>query len=326
MATVYHDADADLSRLKDRLIGVIGYGNQGRAQSLNLRDSGLSVIVGCPQDKSREQAQDDGFEVYDVAPAADASDIILMLIPDEVQPAVYAGDIRPGLRDGDALCFASGYNVHFETIELPPFVDVVMVAPRMIGESVRSLFVDGQGFPCFIAAHQDASGAALQTAVALARGIGGTRAGALESSFEEETLIDLFAEQFLWAGIVRLCQLYYDLLVEAGCSPEAVATDLYLSGELAEVAQAMRRTGFFKQLDLHSHTSQYGQLSRGDRIIAPAVVEEAKKVLAHIRDGGFAGEWKAEQEAGKPTLTELKRKALAHPLNEVETRLFEMWQ
>jgi ketol-acid reductoisomerase len=321
MVTVYHDADADPACLRGLTIAVIGYGNQGRAQSLNLRDSGLRVLVGCPQDEYAQAARGDGFEVSDVAEAAAKADVVLLLIPDEVQPAVYEASIRSGLQHGKTLCFASGYNIHFKLIEPPAGVNVVMVAPRMIGKAVRTAFVEGRGFPCFIAVGQDADGKALRIALAIARGIGGTRAGAFVSSFEEEVLIDLFAEQFLWAGIVRLCRLYYDVLVEAGCAPEAVATDMYLSGEMVEIARAMAEVGFFKQLGLHSQTSQYGQLSRGKAVIGPEVEHTARRVLEGIRNGDFAREWEAEQQRGKPLLASLKGEAFAHPLNEVERSL-----
>ncbi len=321
MPTIYHDADADLSVLHDRTLGIIGYGNQGRAQALNLRDNSCSVVVGCPADDYATQAAEDGFEVLEVAQAVETADVIFVLIPDEVQPEVYRDQIAPCLRDGNVLCFASGYNVFYKLVAPPPTVDVVMVAPRMIGDAVRSLFVSGKGFPCLVAVEQDASGHAMDVALAIALGIGGTKAGAFASSFEEETVIDLFAEQFLWAGIDRLCTLYYDLLVESGCEPETVATELYLSGEMVEVAEAMIEKGFFKQLELHSQTSQYGQLSRGDRVITEKAVEEARHTLAALRSGEFAREWAAEQAEGKPLLARLKEEAFAHPLNEVERRL-----
>lgn len=321
MATIYHDEDADLSLLEDRAIGIIGYGNQGRAQALNLRDGGFSVIVGCPPDEYRERAIEDRVEVCEVAEAAERAEIVLVLIPDEVQPAVYAESIQPGLREGDTLGFASGYNVHFKLLEPPPFVDVIMVAPRMIGSAVRDLFLKGDGFPCLVAVGQDATGRAHQTALAIARGIGGTKAGAFESSFQEEVLIDLFAEQFLWAGIGKLCRLYYETLVESGCAAETVATEMYLSGEMVEVAEAMIKDGFFKQLDLHSQTSQYGQLSRADRVLGPDAEKTAQEILAGIRGGDFAREWAEEQRQGKPLLTKLKQEAFSHPLNEVERKL-----
>ena len=321
MVSIYYDEDADLSTLAGAAIGVIGYGNQGRAQSLNLRESGATVIVGCRKDEYREKAKSDGFEVYDIAEAADKASIILVLIPDEVQPAVYGDSILPSLREGKTLGFASGYNIHFKFIVPPPFVDVIMVAPRMIGSAVRSLYQEDKGFPCLVAVGQDATGRAMRTCLAIACGIGGTKEGAFASSFKQEVLIDLFAEQFLWAGVGRLCRLYYETLVEAGCAPETVATEMYLSGEMAEVAQAMAEEGFFKQLDLHSQTSQYGQLSRGAIVAGDEVEKRAREILEGIRNGDFAREWAAELQGGKPALKKLKQEALSHPLNEVEQGL-----
>jgi ketol-acid reductoisomerase len=321
MVTIYSDDDGDLSLLANLTIAVIGYGNQGRAQALNLRDSGLDVVVGCAPDAYAERAREDGLPVLSIAEAAEAGRLLLILLPDEVQPEVYAADIAPGLRPGDTLDFASGYNIHYGMFEPPADVDVVLVAPRMIGEAVRSRFLDGRGFPCLVAAHQDASGSALGRALALARGIGGTKAGAFASSFKEETLVDLFAEQFLWAGIGKLCRVYFEALVEAGCSPEAVASEMYLSGEMVEVAQAMIDHGFFRQLDVHSHTSQYGQLSRADAAAGSDVAGRARKILAGLQNGAFAKEWAAERARGCPTLAALKKEAFAHPLNDVEREL-----
>jgi ketol-acid reductoisomerase len=191
----------------------------------------------------------------------------------------------------------------------------------MIGQAVRSLYVEGAGFPCLVAAHQDATGQALPTALALARAIGATRCGAFASSFEEETLIDLFAEQMLWPGIIKLCLLYFEKLVDAGCDPEVVTNELYLSGEFFEIAKAMITDGFFGQLKLHSHTSQYGQLSRADRMAPDALLEAVDDAMAGIQSGAFAREWADEQEKGLPALQTLWQKALDHPLTESENRL-----
>jgi ketol-acid reductoisomerase len=307
--------------LEGKTIGVMGYGNQGRAQALNLRDSHFRVVVGCPPDAYRDRAVEDGLDAFDVSEATQKADIILILIPDEVQPAVYRESIAPGLEKGKALGFASGYNIYFNLIEPPSFVDLFMVAPRMIGSAVRSRYLSGRGFPCLVAVGEDATGRAHKTTLAIARAIGGTKAGAFASSFKEEVLVDLFAEQFLWAGIGKLCRLYFETLVAAGCTPETVATEMYLSGEMLEVAKAMIEEGFFKQLDLHSQTSQYGQLSRADRVLGDGAEERARQVLEAIRNGDFAREWAKEQAQGKPTLSRLKREALEHPLNEIERKL-----
>lgn len=321
MARVHGDQDADLAVLNGRTIGIIGYGNQGRAQARNIRDSGLKVIVGNVDDAYRSQAVGDGFAVLSIAEAAKAADIVVLLLPDEVQPAVYSRQVAPHLGAGDVLCFASGYNVHYGRIVPPPGVDVILVAPRMIGQAVRRLYRQGAGFPCLVAAHQDASGQAMKIALGLAKAIGATRFGAFESSFREETLIDLFAEQMLWPGIIKLCLLYFEKLVAAGCDPEVVTSELYLSGEFVEIARAMITEGFFEQLKLHSHTSQYGQLSRADRMAPGDLLEAIDGAMAEIQSGAFAREWAAEQERGLPTLSRLWQEALGHPMSRSEKRL-----
>ena len=321
MATVHHDQDADLTVLDGRTVGIIGYGNQGRAQARNMRDSGLKVIVGNAEDAYRPLAIGDGFGVLSIAEAAREADIVVLLLPDEIQPAVYRQHLAPHLKGGDVLCFASGYNIHYERIVPPAGVDVILMAPRMIGQAVRSLYQRGAGFPCLVAAHQDASGRAMATALALAKAIGATRFGAFESSFQEETLIDLFAEQMLWPGIIKLCLLYFEKLVAAGCDPEVVTSELYLSGEFVQIARAMIAEGFFEQLKLHSHTSQYGQLSRMDRMAPKDLLEAVDAAMAEIQSGAFAREWTAEQDKGLPTLERLRREALRHPMNRSEKRL-----
>jgi ketol-acid reductoisomerase len=326
MSTIYHDQDARIETLEGRRIGVIGYGNQGRAQALNMRDSGLDPQIGNIADAYADQAVKDGFAVRPIAEVAAASDVLLILVPDEVQPVVFASDITPHLRPGDLLCFASGYNIHFRQIPLPETVDVVMVAPRMIGQAVRNLFVRGDGYPCLVGIDQDPSGKALDLALGIAKAIGATRLGAFSSSFEEEATIDLFAEQMLWPAITRLCTLYFEKLVACGCDPDIVATELHLSGEFLEISRAMITEGFFKQLKLHSHTSQYGQLSRGSRMVSESVEREADAVLDEIRSGAFAREWRDEQDQGLPTLKALWQQALAHPLSEAEARLEDLRQ
>jgi len=324
MAKIYHDGDADLAVLNGRTIGIIGYGNQGRAQALNMRDSGLGPLVGNPDDEYKATALSDGFDVRPIAQVAAAADILLLLLPDEVQPAVYSQQIAPHLVPGKVLCFASGYNIHFRRIVPPGTVDVILVAPRMIGQGVRNMFTRGAGYPCLLATHQDASGQALKTALAIAKAIGATRLGAFESSFREETLVDLLAEQMLWPGINKLCLLYFEKLVAAGCDPEVVTTELYLSGEFVEIAKSMITSGFFEQLKLHSHTSQYGQLSRMERMAPRAVIDAVDLAMEEIQSGAFRDEWTAEQEKGLPTLKRLWEEARRHPMVLCERRLEEL--
>jgi ketol-acid reductoisomerase len=321
MATIYRDEDADLAVLRGRTIGVLGYGNQGRAQAMNLRDSGLDPRVANRDDEYRDMAVRDGFAVQPITQVAEEADVILMLLPDEIQPAVYDEQVRPSLQAGDVLCFASGYNVHYKTIQPPDGVGLIMVAPRMIGTAVRELYTKRLGFPCLVACDEDDDGRLLSLALAVAKAIGGTRLGAFHSSFREEVLIDLFAEQMLWPGIVKLCLLYFEKLTASGCDPEIVATELHLSGEFVEIAKAMITRGFFAQLKLHSQTSQYGQLSRMDRMAPPELLARVDAVVDEIASGRFHAEWTDEQQAGKPTLKRLWQRALAHPLAASEAKL-----
>ncbi len=321
MAIVYRDDDVDLGVLKERRIGVIGYGNQGRAQALNIRDSGLAPIVGNRDDEYKARATADGFAVRPIRAVADEADVILVLIPDEVQPQVYEEQIKPHLRRGDVLCFASGYNIYYKAIVPSEGVGAIMVAPRMIGRAVRHLYQEGLGFPCLVAAEDDADGQLMPMALALAKAIGATRFGAFESSFREETVIDLFAEQMLWPGIIKLCLLYFEKLVANGCDPEIVTTELHLSGEFVEIAKAMITHGFFGQLKLHSQTSQYGQLSRADRMAPPELLAQVDRAMEEVCSGKFHAEWVQEQQAGKPNMQRLWRQVLEHPLAQSEAKL-----
>jgi ketol-acid reductoisomerase len=321
MARVFRDNDVDMGVLAGRRIGIVGYGNQGRAQALNIRDSGFVPRIGNRDDEYRGRAVEDGFAVRSISEVAEASDVVLLLIPDEVQPQVYEEQVKPYLRPGDVLCFASGYNVYYKAIVPPEGVGAIMVAPRMIGRAVRNLYAEQLGFPCLVAAENDPGGQAMRIALALAKAIGATRLGAFESSFREETVIDLFAEQMLWPGIIKLCLLYFEKLVENGCDPEIVTTELHLSGEFVEIAKAMITHGFFGQLKLHSQTSQYGQLSRADRMAPPELLAQIDKAIEDISSGKFHAEWVQEQKAGKPNMTRLWRQALEHPLAKSEAKL-----
>ena len=240
MARMYFDEDADLHHIRDRTVCIVGYGNQGRSQALNLRDSGIQVIVGSRRDTSYETARVDGFDVCPVPDAAERADIVFFLVPDEVMPKVFDDEISPVLRSGDMLVFASGYNIAFDLLQPAPDVDVVMIAPRMIGAGVRETYLSGDGFPSLVAVHQDATGVAWQRTLALCKGIGSTRMGVIESSFLEEATVDLFAEQ---VGYLYAVRRYCEVLVEAGCSPEAAMLEFYASGEGIETAKAYRDIG-----------------------------------------------------------------------------------
>jgi len=318
---IYHDEDADLSLLAGRRIGVIGYGNQGRAQALNLRDSGLDVVIGNREDEYADAAREDGFCVLPISQIR--ADVIMLLIPDEVMPAVFEEQIAPHLTAGDALVFASGYNVAFGLIEPPACVDVVLVAPRMIGAGVRELYLSGEGFPSFIGVAQDPSGRAKEIALALAKGIGSTRVGAIEVTFAQEAELDLFTEQCFGPAFGHVLATAVNLLLEEGYPPEAVLVELYLSGELAYTMGKIAELGLIEQGALHSRTSQYGSMSRGMRFILPELRDKMREGLEEIRSGKFAQEWVAEQAAGCPMLEMLWQAARSLPLYHLEQQVRE---
>ncbi len=318
---VYHDQDADLSLLAGRRIAVIGYGNQGRAQALNLRDSGLEVLVGNQKDRYAENAREDGFAVLSIEQAAAEADAVMMLIPDEVAPTIFEREIAPHLAEGNALVFASGYNVAFGFITPPPSADVVLVAPRMIGAGVRDLYLAGRGFPSFIGVAQNHSGQAMEIALALARGIGSTRMGVVEVTFAQEAELDLFTEQCFGPAFGQVLTTAIDLLLEEGYPPEAVLLELYMSGELSYTLGKIAELGLVEQTALHSRTSQYGSMSRGMRFIIPELRTRMREGLDEIRSGQFAQEWAAEQAVGSPILETLKEAARSLPLHNLEQEL-----
>jgi ketol-acid reductoisomerase len=320
----YYDRDVDMKVLEGRKVAIIGYGNQGWAQGLNMRDSGVVVIVGNIQDDSFERASVDGFPTMSIPEAVQRGDVLCLLMPDEVQQEVFQRDIAPYLRAGQVLDFAHGYNIRYGFIRPPQNVDVIMVAPRMIGVGVRERFVAGSGAPAFVAVEQDATGQAWPTALAIAQAIGATRAGALRSTFAEETELDHFSEQAVWPVITRLLRMAYELLTEHGYQPEAVLMELYASGEPAQVFKEMAEVGLFRQMSFHSHTSQYGTLSRGPQVLPDDFRATLAQALDAIQQGSFAREWEAERQAGYPVFERLKAEALAHPINQVEDRLREM--
>lgn len=298
MATIYHDEDADLGVILGQTVAILGYGNQGSAQAKNLRDSGFEVIVGNIEDSYRETARAEGFDVVPIAEAAARGDLLLLLTPDEVMPEVYEKDVAPHLSRGNLLCFAHGYNVAFGLIVPPNFIDVVMIAPRMIGAGVRDTYLSGEGFASFVGVHQDATGRAKQRVLALAKALGSTRAGCLEMSMKDEATLDLFTEQAFGPAFGRVMMTAIDTLVEAGYPPEAVLMELYLSGELAYSFRKMREMGALRQHELHSHTSQYGTISRSLRYfdLDPMLKQKMQESLEEIRSGAFAKEWSTSRE------------------------------
>lgn len=319
---VYRDEDADLAHLKGKNVVVLGYGNQGRSQSLNMRDSGLSVTVASIRDSSAEKAEADGFTVIPVDGCARQADILMMLIPDEVQRQIYDEKLAQDMGPGKTLCFGHGYNFNFGAISPPPEVDVVLVAPRMIGVGVRTLFEKGKGAPSYVAIGQDGSGHAKETMLAITKAIGSTRVGAMEVTFEQETIIDLFLEQTLMPIFTRTMTWVFDILTEeAGIDPGLVTVEMYGSGEMAEVFQACAAEGFWKQLQFHSRTAQFGELSNKDQVLPDSVRKTMVEKLEHIRSGGFAREWSEDEKAGFPRYNALIEEIGKHPINEAESEI-----
>ena len=321
---VYYDADADRARLRDRVFAIIGYGSQGHAHAQNLRDSGANVIVGLrPGGPSSARAASDGLEVRSVADAARAGDVIMMLVPDQEQRAVYEDAVAPALGPGKTLMFAHGFNIHFGEIVPPTAVDVSMIAPKSPGHLVRSEYQAGRGVPALVAVHQDASGSALPNALAYAAGIGCARAGVIGTTFAEETETDLFGEQaVLCGGVTALVQAGFDTLTEAGYAPEMAYFECL--HELKLIVDLIYRGGLGFMRHSISNTAEYGDLTRGDRVISPAVRAEMRRLLADIRSGAFAREWIAECRAGAPRFAELRRAARQHPIEKVGAELRAM--
>ena len=322
---IYTDDESSLEPLDGKTIAILGYGNQGRAQALNLRDSGVKVVVGNQQDSYLEQAVADGFEPMTIAKAATIADFLIILTTDESQPLIWEGQIAPGISAGNTLVWASGYNVGYELISPSSDVDVVLVAPRMTGNFVRTLFEQGRGAVAQVAVHQDASGEAWARMMAVAKGIGATWAGVFESSFREEAELDLFAEQVVWAGLVAWFEECFKLGVEQGFSPELMVMELYGSGEASEILGMMAREGFYKQMAHHSTTSQYGTLSRAPRLLNDEIRAKMREILVNdIKGGAFTEEWRREQASGSKTLAKLKEEALHSGMSEAEEEVIRL--
>lgn len=320
---VYRCADAPLEALAGERIAVIGYGNQGRSQALNLRDSGLDVVIGVRADATRARAEADGFAVFEPAEAVARADVAMLLVPDEVMPELFEQQLRPVLREGACVEVASGYNVAFGHLDPPAHADVVMVAPRMIGPGVRELYLAGRGFPSFVCVHRDATGRARARMLAIARGIGSTRAGCLELSCADEAALDLFNEQGFGPAFGMALTNAIHTLVDAGFPPEAVLLEILHSGELAYTLGRMVTDGVVDQMDHHSHTSQYGSMTRALRFLDLDLRSRMEAVLADIRSGAFAREWSEERRAGMPLYTRLREARLQHPVRRWEERVRE---
>jgi ketol-acid reductoisomerase len=324
MAKIYYDSDADLTVLKDKKVAILGYGNQGRAHALNLKDSGVDVIIGLyRQSKSWKRAEEDGLDVMEVSDAVKEADIIMFLIPDMVQPEVYRKLVKDNLEERDMLMFAHGFNIHYNQIIPPEWVDVTMVAPKSPGHLVRRMFVEGKGVPALVAVHQNYTGKALDIALAYAKAIGCTRAGVIETTFKEETETDLFGEQVdLCGGVTELIKATFETLVEAGYQPEVAYFEAL--NELKLIVDLIYEGGLTKMWMAVSETAKYGGLTRGRRIINENVREEMKKILKEIQTGEFAREWILENQAGRPVYNKLLEMDMNHPIEKVGRELRKM--
>lgn len=325
MARMYYDADANLDLLAGKTIAIIGYGSQGHAHALNLKDSGMNVIVGLyPGSKSATKAKDAGIPVHSVADASKAADFIMILLPDEVQRSVYLNEIEPNLSEGNVLAFAHGFNINYGQIVPPANVDVVMVAPKGPGHLVRRTYEQGQGVPALFAVYQNASGQARDRAMAYAKGIGGTRGGVLETTFREETETDLFGEQVvLCGGLSALIKAGFETLVDAGYQPELAYFECL--HEVKLIVDLIVEGGLATMRDSISNTAEYGDLTRGPRIITDETRVEMKKILSEIQTGQFAREFVLENQSGKAGFHAMRRREAEHPIEEVGKDLRSMF-
>ncbi len=318
---MYFEKDADLAHLAGKTVAIIGYGSQGHAQALNLRDSGIKVLVSeLPGTVNFNFAKEHGFTPVSAAEAAAKSDVIQLLIPDTIQPAVYRSDVAPHLKAGKALMFSHGFNIHYRCIEAPKNVDVFMIAPKGPGHLVRSEFERGAGVPCLVAVEQNASGKALDIALAYAKGIGGTRAVVMETTFKEETETDLFGEQVcLCGGASELVKAAFTTLVEAGYQEEIAYFECL--HELKLIVELLYQGGLSWMRYSVSDTAEYGDYSRGPRVITAQVKDEMRRILAEIQDGSFAREWILENQAGAPFLKRRRALGRQEKLEEVGRRV-----
>src|SRR6202158_5095240 len=324
MANLYYDKDADLALVHAKKVAIIGYGSQGHAHALNLRDSGVSVVVGLPEGSaSRAKAEKDGLTVKTPAEAAAWADVIMILAPDTRQPKLYKEAIEPHLAPGKTLMFAHGFNIRFGAIQPPKNIDVSMIAPKAPGHRVREVFTEGQGVPGLVAIHQDASGNALKNALAYGGGIGCLRAGILETSFKEETETDLFGEQsVLCGGVSELIRAGFQTLVDAGYQPEGAYFECL--HELKLIVDLIYRGGLSYMRYSVSDTAEQGDYSAGPRIITQKTREEMRKILAEIRDGSFAKKWIEENEKGCPNFLATRQREQTHPIEQLGPQLRAM--
>jgi ketol-acid reductoisomerase len=324
MAKIYYEQDADLNVLKGKTLAVIGYGNQGRNQALNLKDSGVKVVIGAHSEKTKAQAKADGFEAYDAKEAAAKADIIQILIQDDLQGSLYKNDILPSLKAGKALMFSHGFNIHFGQIVPPADVDVFMIAPKGPGHLVRTQYVAGQGVPALVAIYQNATGNALKLALAYSKAIGATRAGVLETTFKEETETDLFGEQVvLCGGLSELIRSGFETLVNAGYQPEVAYFECL--HEVKLITDLIFEKGITGMRDAISTTAKYGDITRGRRIITENTRHEMQRILAEIQAGSFAREFILENQANRPVYNSILRNDSEHMIEKVGRQVRSMF-
>ena len=322
---VYYDRDADVNLVKSKKVAIVGYGSQGHAHANNLRDSGVREVVVAlrPGSASVAKAEAAGLRVMGAADAAKWSDIVMVLTPDELQAALYVNELRPNMRDGMALAFAHGFNIHFRLVEPRPDIDVFMIAPKGPGHTVRSEYLRGGGVPCLVAVEQNPSGNALEIALSYASAIGGGRAGVIETTFREECETDLFGEQtVLCGGITSLILAAYETLVEAGYAPEMAYFEC--CHEMKLIVDLIYEGGIANMRYSVSNTAEYGDYTRGPRVIDAHVRAEMKKILGDIQSGSFAREWVLENAAGQPAFKALRRRAAAHEIEKIGEKLRAM--
>ena len=322
---VYYDRDADVNLVKAKKVAVIGYGSQGNAHANNLRDSGVKDVVVAlrPGSTSAQKAEAAGIKVLTPSEAAKWADVVMVLAPDELQAALYNSDLKPNMREGTALAFAHGLSIHFRLIEPRPDMDVFMIAPKGPGHTVRSEYQRGGGVPCLVAVEQNPSGNALEIALSYASAIGGGRAGVIETSFREECETDLFGEQsVLCGGLTSLIVAGYETLVEAGYAPEMAYFECLHEGKL--IVDLIYEGGIANMRYSISNTAEYGDYTRGERVISPEVKAEMKRILADIQSGRFAREWVLENNAGQPSFKAMRRRAAEHDIEKVGERLRAM--
>ncbi len=324
MATIYYDDDASLQHLEGKTIAVLGYGSQGHAHALNAKESGMDVVVGLREGSaSRAAAEAEGLRVATTAEAAREGDLVMVLLPDELQGQVFREEIAPNLNDGDMLLFAHGFNVHFHQVRAPQGVDVAMVAPKGPGHLVRRVYQEGAGVPCLLAVHQDASGQAHARGLAYAKAIGGTRGGVLETTFQEETETDLFGEQaVLCGGVTSLMEAGFETLVEAGYQPEIAYFECV--HEMKLIVDLIYEGGFEKMRHSISNTAEYGDYRTGPRIVTDATRAEMRRILQEVRNGEFAREFLLENQVGQPRLLAQRTATGATQVSEVGRRLRKM--